>query len=110
MAFIRLPSRTISTATALLAGMGLAALPAAGVAGPNDGINALQSVTSAKANNANEEAIDKAKPATATSQPTATPPPPRPKPAPIPMTKRKAGGLPDVGDDSRAATEVPPQQ
>lgn len=75
--------RTISTAPVLIAGLTLT--PAVAVAGPNDGINALISVTQAKAANANDDALKNAP--KSPTQTSTTPPPAPPKPVPISMAR-----------------------
>jgi hypothetical protein len=84
MTFIQLQPRAISTVSASLIAIASLCLPASAAASPSDGINRLQAATSAKANAANDAAIEQAKPSTGTAQPTATPPP---KPGPIQLQR-----------------------
>jgi hypothetical protein len=97
-------SAALRTAAVLLAGMTLASWPAAGNGGPNDGINALKSVSTLQADQASEEEGKKA----GTTTPTAptTKPPPKPTSTPIQRQKpaaKKAQG--DAGTESQVAPQ-----
>lgn len=101
MAFTLLPSRAILSGTALLAGIAALCWPAGAIAGPNDGINALQSVATLKANNANDAAIEATKSNNGAVQP-ATPPP---KPTPAHMGRSRKAQLMSDGQALVAQAE-----